>query len=229
MTYWQVPELWPGSTVVLLGGGPSMTRDQVDYCRGRAHVIAINNAYRVAPWADMLYFCEEKFWLWNRARPEFKEFRGVKVALETANCFAFEPLVHRLKNYKWAPGLELDAAGNQVADGLRHGWSSGYAAIGLAMLLGARRIVLLGYDMKAAADGSCHWHKDYPLVDGPGVYAEKMLGMFPSLIEPLRDRGVTVINATSDTALRCFPRFDLHAALGVRAGVEDLAIGVAAR
>lgn len=228
--YWQVPELWPGSTIVLLGGGPSLTPAQVDYCRGRARVIAINNAYRLAPWADVLYFCEEKFWHWNRGRAEFRDFAGIKVALETAaggaddgdgyrapdvpgQVFACVPGLHRLKNYKDRPGLELDERGALVRDGLRHAWSSGGACLNLAPLFGGRRVVLLGFDMKAAANGDTHWHKDYPLDDGPDVYAEKMLGYFPPLVEPLRRLGVDVVNATPGSAIDCFPRLNLEAAI----------------
>lgn len=214
MTYWQVPEIWLGETAVLLGGGPSLTRDQIDAVHLRKfgvrgtplRVIAINNAYRVAPWADLLYFCEEKFWRWNRGLAEWKSFPGLKVALETAACFAAEPEIKRLRNYGPSPGLE------DARDGLRHGWSSGYAAIGLAALLGARRIVLLGYDMKATADGRTHWHKDYPIWDPPSVYADRMLAGFASLVVPLRRRGVTVLNATPGSAIECFPRVPLESA-----------------
>jgi hypothetical protein len=52
-----VPKLWPGSTVVCLGTGPSLTAEDVEAVRGRAKVIAINNAHALAPWADVLYAC----------------------------------------------------------------------------------------------------------------------------------------------------------------------------
>ena len=40
----RVPSLCPGGTVVCLGGGPSLHADDVDYCRGKATVVAINDS-----------------------------------------------------------------------------------------------------------------------------------------------------------------------------------------
>jgi hypothetical protein len=73
-----VPKLCPGGTVVCIGGGPSLTRDDVDYCRGKAFVIAINDAYKLAPWADALYACDGLWWRWHKGVPSFD---GPKFAL----------------------------------------------------------------------------------------------------------------------------------------------------
>ena len=59
---WAVPPIWRGATVVCLGGGPSLTAADAAQCRGRARVIAINDAYRLVPWADLLYFCDYRWW-----------------------------------------------------------------------------------------------------------------------------------------------------------------------
>ena len=46
----RVPRLWPGETVAILGGGPSLTPADVDFCRDKARVIAIKEAHRLAPY-----------------------------------------------------------------------------------------------------------------------------------------------------------------------------------
>ena len=55
-----VPKLWPNSTVVCIGTGPSLTQADVDLCCSQARVIAVNDAYRMAPLADVLYAADDK-------------------------------------------------------------------------------------------------------------------------------------------------------------------------
>ena len=59
MSYWSIPPEWTGETAFLLGGGPSLKGFNAECLRGR-RVIAINNSWELAPWADVLYFCDEK-------------------------------------------------------------------------------------------------------------------------------------------------------------------------
>ena len=98
--------------------------------------------------------------------------------------------------------------------GLRTGRNSGYQAINLAVHLGAARIVLLGYDMKPAANGKIRWFGNHSY-GGPVPQFDQFLRFMPMLVEPLRARGVTVINATPDSAIACFRRAPLDQALGV--------------
>lgn len=57
---------WDGDTALVIGGGPSVSRlgqdKLIPKCRGRMKVIAVNRAYRLAPWADMLYGADADFW-----------------------------------------------------------------------------------------------------------------------------------------------------------------------
>ena len=66
-----IAEDWIGETVVCIGGGPSLTLADVTSIAGKARVIAINDAYRMAPWADMLYACDLKWWRWHDGAPYF--------------------------------------------------------------------------------------------------------------------------------------------------------------
>lgn len=49
-------------TIVCVASGESLTRADVNYCRGKARVLAINDNYRIAPWADWLYACDGRWW-----------------------------------------------------------------------------------------------------------------------------------------------------------------------
>ena len=205
---WSAPRLWPGATVACLGGGPSLTHAQVAALKGRVRVIAINDAWQVAPWAEVLYACDWRWWLKHNGVPAFT---GLKVALSNARAHLDAyPEIHLLEN-TGTEGLEFEPTG------LRTGRNGGYQAINLAVHLGAKRILLLGYDMKAAADGRTHWfgdHADWPT--RPSVFAQAMLPHFPGLAAALEVLGVEVVNCTPDSALDTFPRVPLEDALADR-------------
>lgn len=200
-TYATVPALWPASTVVCLGTGPSLTREDVDYCRGRARVIAIKHAIDWAPWADAIYSCgsDAGKW-WQRNGDALAWFQGLRYTLDpSASRWA-----HVLRNTGFT-GLETRP------DGLRTGKNSGFQAINLAVHLGAARIVLLGYDMAVGADGrehffGPHWH-------GQPVPLLAFRELFDTLVAPLRELGVQIVNASRETSLTAFTRLSLREAL----------------
>lgn len=91
-------------------------------------------------------------------------------------------------------------------DSINTGQNSGYQAIGLAYLWGARRILLLGYDFKIHG-GRRHWHPDHPgnMGNVGGNLAQWAVSM-GELADDLKKEGVEVVNCSRVTALRCFPR-----------------------
>ena len=202
--YWRVPRQWEGRTIAVLAGGPSLTQEQVDYCRGRAKVIAINNAYQLASWADMLYFCDDRWWKWHQDDAALQSFAGEIVTLENPNLCERFTRIKSVRNYG-NDGL------SELPDGVKTGANSGYQVINLAVHLGAAKIVLLGYDM-AFKGGRSHWHQGHPMNPSENTY-QSMLPNFPTLVEPLKKRGVDVINATPGSALECFRKKDLKCAL----------------
>lgn len=215
-----IASAWEGQTVVCLASGPSLCAEDVEAVKGRARVIAVNDAGRLAPWADVLYSSDPQWWKrYYKATPFV--FDGPKYAIEK------RPKSHR-QDYPWpdlevlrntgTDGLELDPSG------LKTYQNSGGAAINLSVHFGAKRIVLLGYDMALGTNGRKHF------CDGPGPsspYGEfrKRIG---TMVGPLRQVGVTVINASRRTALGCFPRATLAEALAAETPISraELCVGV---
>jgi hypothetical protein len=190
-----VPRLWPQGTIVCVGTGPSLTADDVEYVRGKADaVIVVNDAYKLAPWADVLYACDSKWWDWHKGVPAFQ---GLKYTLQSraAKWPGVQVLTHRGES-----GLDLDPSA------VRTGKNSGYQAINVAVHLGARRVILLGYDMRGT-----HWFGNHP--DGSKPPFALCLTYFQTLVEPLHEAGVEVINCTRKTALTMFPQMTLQEAL----------------
>ena len=186
---------WEGGTAVLIASGPSLTQEDVDYCRGKAHVLVVNDGYRIAPWADALYGCDPGWWDYH-----FDKLTGFQGEKWTSSIQAREKY-----GLKWVagdhkPGLSLSP------DLIHYGSNSGYQALNLAVLFGAKTIYLLGYDMQKTG-GKSHWHGNHPPKLNKSTDYRMFISRFQS-VEPssLKEAGVTVVNCSRETALYCFPR-----------------------
>jgi hypothetical protein len=197
MTPASVPRLFPGQTIVCLASGPSLTKSDVQSVQGRVPVVAVSNTYTLAPWADVLFSCDAKWWRWHEAQTT--TFPGLKYTLDAR---LNRPDVQWLRT-TGHEGLELDPTG------VRTGRSSGYQAINIAVHLGASRIVLLGYDMHGD-----HFFGSHPDRSRPPF--SLCMRLWPSIVEPLKAAGVEVINATPGTALTVFPQVPIAQALPQR-------------
>jgi hypothetical protein len=190
-----IPPQWAGETAVIIAGGPSVPVNLIARLRGKVRVIAINDSWRLAPWADVLYFCDAPWY--RRNLNEIQErFTGRYVVTIAEDRF---PGVTQLR-CSGALGLDQDPGS------LRHGNNSGYQAIHLAYHFGASRIVLVGYDMHA--NGRNHWHNRDAGRDSKDFNQTLQLDMLPCfeyLKQPLLDAGVTVVNASPNSALKVWP------------------------
>ena len=167
-------------------------------------MIVVNDAYRLAPWADVLYAADAKWWKWHQDVPD-AELPARKYTLQKA------ALVHR-------PSIELltwdgHAGLTQNPKYVRLGGHGGYQAINLAVHLGAARIVLLGYDMQSGADGQDHFHGAHP--DGTHLKYLYRMGAFKSLQLGLAAIDIPLVNASRVTAIptSIIPKQPLEVAL----------------
>ena len=85
--------------------------------------------------------------------------------------------------------------------------------VNLAYLFGAKKIILLGFDMKRDKDKKSHWHGDHPGFLNKSLPVEKWIKNFKQLALDLKSEGVHVINATRDSDLECFEKQKLEVAL----------------
>lgn len=187
----RVERLWPNATVVCLGGGPSLTADDVEACRGRARVIAVNDAHRLAPWADVLYSSDVAWWRFYNGVPDFA---GQKFSIDQGNRRILPrfPEIRVLAN-TGDTGVETNPTG------LRTLSNSGGAAINLAVHFGATRVILLGYDMRPG-----HWFGKHPCPlnnHSPYVVFRQKLA---TMAAPLKALGVDIVNCSRATALTAF-------------------------
>jgi hypothetical protein len=215
-----IERVWEGETVVCIGSGPSLTAHALETIKGRAKVIAVNDNYLVAPWADCLYFADSRWHLWQlqgaskswpwasfsaeQVKEAFKNFAGQKITIEHGGAEAKEPDVFVLRNYGHE-GL------SEKPDGIHTGQNSGYQAINIAVLAGAKKIILLGYDMKYTG-GKSHSHSGHPVKMPEDCY-KRYAKNFTSLENPLEKLGVKVLNCCHDSLITAFPKVSLEQAL----------------
>lgn len=203
-----VPRLWPDTTIVCVGSGPSLTPDDLTYlerCRVNSHtirVVTISDAWRAAPWADVLYAPDPKWWGWHRDEVT-RGFRGRKFTLAEHDHPA-PPDVAQL-NYR--SGTTFSTELPMIATG----GHAGYQAPQVAWQLGARRIVLLGYDMQPDATGQHHFFGEHP--DASHVPYDTWLSTYDTLLTELQVRGILIVNASRRTAITVIPRESLAMAL----------------
>lgn len=195
-----VPRAWTGETVAILATGPSLTVTDVATVRGRVRTIAVNDAVTIAPWADVLYSSDRRWWNRYGGVPSFT---GAKYAIGQsrgrADGVPFADVV--VLRHTGVEGLEHDPSG------LRSGEHSGYAAINLATHFGAARILLLGYDLGAPAVGSSHFFGRHPtgLRETTAPEYARFRGYYRALAVELAILGVAVVNCTPGSRLDLFP------------------------
>lgn len=194
-----VPRLWAGETVACLATGPSLNRDDCEYVRGKCRVIAVNDAHRLAPWADVLYSSDRLWWPHYKGVPTFAGMKyGVGSGQRKSNQIRQCPDVRVLRNDGYS-GISTDPTA------LRTGRNSGYSAVNLAVLFGASRILLLGYNM-GYPGGKAHFFGNHPtgLPQHEYLYPS-FRKSFDTMVQPLKELGVEVINCTEHTSLTTFP------------------------
>lgn len=202
-----VPSLWKDGVAVIIGGGPSVAQDQLDLVReaqrkGSIHIIAINNAYQIAPWAEVLYACDGIWWEWHYE--DTADFRGLRITRSLSAKRNFPDLI-------WIEGEAHDQGLSNRQDSIANGRIGGYQAINLAVNFGARRILLIGYDMRNIG-GLSHWHGEHPNKQRP-IWKDR-IAHFKNMLSDLKERGIEVINCTPGSALDAFPIGNLENELG---------------
>lgn len=214
---WRTTREWEGETCAVLGGGPSMTPAAAAAVRGRCRVIAVNscavatvdargNAHAaVAPWADILYAADRKWWQENHAAAA--AFAGVKVTIRPNGYADFTPEIDGVRVLGWGGPRGFD----DRVDYLRTGWNSGYQAMHLAAHLGVKRVLLFGFDMHA--DKGEHWHGDHRWRPGYKSQYPLFIQSFEHGAPEFARRGVEILNCTPGSALTCFPMATAEEAL----------------
>lgn len=201
-----VPPLpdWTGQTCVIVASGPSAAGVPLEKAKGRARFIAINNSWVLAPWADLVYGADYKWWKSVNSLPEFG---GLKMAGEKRASEEFE----FVKYLQVSRDDRLDLSADlKVGSGSNSGFQMLNAA---AVKFHCKKIILVGFDMRL--DKGLHWHGAHP--KGMNNPSERNIGRMRRAVDGaakvLTGLGVTVINTSGESALQNYPKMDFMDAL----------------
>jgi len=217
---WTVPRAWEGGTCIILGGGPSMVKQfeipqsvVQDVYTGRStpdvyspymkaihdqHVIAVNVAYRIGSWIDVMFFGDDS--TWKEEKEELIKFKGLRVTCATG-CDDDTRLKFLKRDQRKRTGITTNPSM------LAWNSNSGAAAINLAVHFGVKRIILFGFDMQLDEGQNQHWHKFYKTkITEVGTSFRRHLTNFPQIRSDLDALKIQVLNANPDSAIKYFEK-----------------------
>lgn len=196
---------WKDCTIVLVASGPSAIHANLELVRDRYRVVTVNNSWKLAPWADVLYGCDGTWWRSNEGVPDFK---GLKMTIDRRTCEDYPNWqIHK---------VECDRSSDKLAFGrVNHiGWggNSGFGALNLSVQFGAKRIILVGFDMNL--ENGSHWHGDHtgPLGNPREGNIARWRRVFDEAFYQLKSIGVEAINTSLTSSLRNYPRLTFEEA-----------------
>lgn len=193
---------WGGQRAVVVASGPSAVDQPVDLARDRCKVVAINNSWRLAPWADVLYASDAAWW---RENPT--DFTGLRISRSDVEG------AHRV----FLRGVEGSYYNDMIFDDpgvVGAAGSSGFQAINLAIQFGARDIALVGFD--ARVDRGVHWHGSHVRTANPDEGTAAMWAYHLNRqADFLRSHGVE-LTVCGHSALTAYPNMNLEQWLNKR-------------
>lgn len=206
---------WAGRTVIVAATGPSLSDSAPLVAASGLPIIAVSDAYKVLPDADILYSCDKDWWDHHEGAKSFKGERWSSHCLDPKSkdqkLFTAALWKLNLVEGRYKPGFSFNP------HYIHYGTNSGFQAVNLAIILGAKRVLLVGFDMKGKKSGPKDKYEVYHFF---GQHRGKLRNTPPAShipcfvrAAPLIDNRVEIINCTEGSALPCFPRQQLHLAI----------------
>ena len=208
MTLWKPEPLWAEQDAFIIGGGDSLRTWDFTLLKNE-HTVGCNQAFRLGPEiCDICVFGDKKFIL-DKKSPrvgfydELEKFPNPTVTND-----------RHLAKYKipWLTCMGRKVYGLSSLDEGTLCWNknTGSTAINIALLMGAKTIYLLGFDM-FLTEGRPNWHDR--LLDKPN---EKIyVGMLPAFSHVKKDLAVKfpgriIFNVTNKSNLNTFPKLSFN-------------------
>ena len=192
--HWNPQPFWEGDNVYIIGGGTSLKNFDMSLLKN-LHTIGCNAAFlEEEKVCDICFFGDLKWW--ETYKPQLAKFKGIVATNARALYSCDVSWLNTMKRV--SKGLALDALG----------WNgnTGAAAINLALILGAKKVFLLGFDMKLGEDGKPNYHDHRVEKESPEVYPRFLEG-FKDVARDLiiKFPGREIINISDDSELKLFP------------------------
>lgn len=166
--------------IVCIASGPSLCREDCEAVEASGlYTIAVNTSWRMAVFCKAIYASDAAWW----------HAYGIEIDIPAE---------------RWSCSQATDL---QLS--VKSGWNSGASAIRLAILKGAKKVILLGYDCSLA--NGVHWHGNHNKTKNP---TPDRLPAWHAHFKELADSiGIDVVNCSRHTELTCFRRASLESEL----------------
>lgn len=201
------PTDWTSRPVAIVGCGPSLAGFDLERLRERFTVLAVKGAIFDMPWADAgfgLDCVRLNTWWSDVTRIAMPTIWAVPDSM--AGRCPIQPSP-QMKFVRRSPSSVLSIDPRFVTSN----GSSGFGALNVATLRGARDVVLLGYDYQ----GDGHYNPQHYQACGAGKPNAwpSWAAAFDGTSRVLRRMGVRVRNACPDSAITAFPRVTIESIL----------------
>lgn len=206
---------WAGEPCFIAAPGPSLTPEVVAKVRmirwvDQWRAIAVQDAYRLMPWADAMYGCNPSWW---RVHKDCNKFSGEKWSThEVENTCNDKREAADLYGISLVKGMDGDEFSFDPGV-IHYGSNSGFQAINLALLKGCTQIVLIGFDMRCVG-GKSHFFGDHPkeLHTNEDRHFRGYVKRFDRAASKLPAH-IMIVNATPGSALTSFRMLSLEDAI----------------
>ena len=196
MPRWNPEAIWKDEDVFIIGGGHSL-RDFDWSLLKQELTVGCNTAFTLG--ADICKVCIFGDLKWYTTfKSDLSQFEGT--------VFTNVTQLQKPKNIpSWLWVMDRKARGLH-RDALGWNNNTGASAINLALLLGACRVFLLGFDMTESQEGKPNWH-DKRIEPHTISYVDKFVPAFGHVAADLKSKfpGCSIHNISDNTALNTFP------------------------
>lgn len=201
LPWWQD---WRGECAAIVASGPSAKSAPVDLLRDRIHVIAINESYRLVPFAEILYSCDYAWWQRHKG---MRSFEGLRLSHDLRACNEFG-LSRVMIEQVSSNDLLLDRPSYVGAGG-----NSGFQALNLVMQFGATGIMMIGID--CSLDHGQHWHGRHPspMSNPAESNVQRWRKAFDGSAARIAALGIDVVNCSMLSTLTQYPKLSVAEAL----------------
>lgn len=166
-----------------------------DFSLLQGYMLCVNDSFRRLPNANAACSLDTR-WISTR-RHELNQYPGEKFL-----CLRKGAEPYTIDNTEWMeirsePGLSLEWP-------IVHGRvTSGYVALNVAVLLGASRIALLGYDYNPQGG---HWFQEYEWGASRGAQWQTWGAEFDTMIPQVESLGIEIVNFNPQSSIAAFSK-----------------------
>lgn len=199
-----IPIKYENKSAILFATGPSLTEEVVETIRpykDKFVMFGCNDAYTIVDFLDEHYACDNNWWSHNGEK--FREVRPELSSWSQAVDTVLEPF-----NVTHIDGAHKEKLSTNNAF-IHYGSNSGFQTLNLAYLMGIRRFLLVGYNMRMVG-GKKHFFGDHPAPLNKSSPYNQFVNAFKTVQPEIKQ---LIINCTPNSALDMFTFMDLEEAL----------------